>query len=244
VKLADSSYEEAWFLGFHHDIGGGSERQGLGLWPLQWMLRAAMDKGLVLDTEKERYNVLFSGEGNVFESAHASDMAMKMTDMIHYHTSKAGEMFKLYLNESSWGLLDTPRNYLEYLTKAPYVQHTKARVFLHPSTYLVFDISLSLRIQLYEWRFFRNFIRDRHLVIPENVLPWWENQTVESILKEASSVKHMRLLIYGRPAIGKSSLISRTFGKWVKSDPSSGAAPVVGAVVRILLISKAIHPCL
>ncbi|KAH8148110.1 uncharacterized protein LAJ45_07874 [Morchella importuna] len=231
VKLAGSSYEEAWFLGFHHDIGGGSERQGLGLWPLQWMLRAAMDKGLVLDTEKERYNVLFSGEGNVFESAHASEMAMKMTDMIHYHTSKVGEMFKLYLNESSWGLLDTPRNYLEYLTKAPYVQHTKARVFLHPSTYLVFDISLSLRIQLYEWRFFRNFIRDRYLVIPENVLPWWENQAVESILKEASSVEHMRLLIYGRPAIGKSSLISRTFGKWVKSDPSSGAAPAVGAVV-------------
>lgn len=218
AKSPESSYFEAWFFGYHHDIGGGNDQQGLALWPLQWILHAATEYGLVLDSGMERYNILFSGGGNVVDTPH--ELAMKMFDMIQHHSTS--ERFKLLLNETSWGFLDQPRNYLEYLTTPPYVQRTKPRVFLHPSAYLLFDISSSFRIQIYEWKYFRNFIRDRFKSIPQIVLPWWEKQTVESILRENSTVGKMRILVYGRPAAQKSSLISRTFGKWFKGAPPVG----------------------
>lgn len=173
-------------------------------------MHAATDVGLVLDNGLEQYNILFSGGTNVVDTPH--ELALKMFDMLNHHTTS--EKFKLLLNETSWGFLDQPRNYLEHLTKPPYLQSTKTRVFLHPSAYLLFDVSTSFRIQLYEWKYFRNFIRERFTSIPQIKLPWWEKQTVESILKENSTVKHMRILIYGRPGAEKSSLISRTFGKW------------------------------
>ncbi|KAH6647669.1 hypothetical protein BKA67DRAFT_694691 [Truncatella angustata] len=45
----DRSIVEAWFIGCHEDIGGGSEDDGLSLYPLQWMLLEARDCGLILD---------------------------------------------------------------------------------------------------------------------------------------------------------------------------------------------------
>ncbi|KAJ4217600.1 hypothetical protein NW759_008909 [Fusarium solani] len=39
---------EAWFLGFHADMGGGSKQDGLSLWPLQWILSEAARYGLFL----------------------------------------------------------------------------------------------------------------------------------------------------------------------------------------------------
>lgn len=189
----------------------------MALWPLQWILHAATDAGLVLDSGLERYNILFSGGDNVIDTPH--ELALKMFDMINHHND-ASEKFKLLLNETSWGFLDQPRNYVDRLTKPPYLQRTKPRVFLHPSAYLLFDVSTAFRIQIYEWKYFRTFIRDRFGSIPQVVAPWWEKQTVASILKENSAIKHMRILIYGRPAAEKSTLISRTFGKWSKGAPA------------------------
>ncbi|RSL51373.1 hypothetical protein CEP54_011455 [Fusarium duplospermum] len=40
---------EAWFLGFHADMGGGLKEDGLSLWPLQWILSEAARYGLSLE---------------------------------------------------------------------------------------------------------------------------------------------------------------------------------------------------
>ena len=45
---------QAWFLGAHLDVGGSTERDGLSLYPLQWMLLESKAKGLVLDFEEKR----------------------------------------------------------------------------------------------------------------------------------------------------------------------------------------------
>jgi hypothetical protein len=42
------SYQEAWFLGSHGDIGGANAKDGLSLYPLQWILSEAKDFGLVV----------------------------------------------------------------------------------------------------------------------------------------------------------------------------------------------------
>lgn len=205
----DSSYLEAWFFGFHHDIGGGDEAQGLALWPLQWILNAAMEYGLVLDSTVSPYEVLFSGADILIQTPH--DIAMKMYDMIQHHTAE--KSWGLRLNEPFSLMEPDPRNYFEYLTTPPYLKFIKPRVFLHPSVYLVFDVSSSFRIQVYGWKYFRSFLRDRFTTLPQTTMPWWEQQTVDSILKECPAVKHLNLLVYGRPGTGKMALIGKIFGE-------------------------------
>lgn len=203
-----SSYLEAWFFGYHHDIGGGDDVQGLALWPLQWILHAASEVGLVLDPTVDPYDTLFAGTDNVVETP--LDIAMKMYDMIQHHTSGK---WGLRLNEPHSYLEPDPRNYYDYLTTLAAKLTMRSKVFLHPSAYLIFDVSSAFRIQVYEWRYFRSFLRDRFLTLPENTVPWWEKQTVESILKENSAVKHLNLLVYGRPGTGKEAMIGTMFGK-------------------------------
>lgn len=45
------SFLQGWFLGTHADIGGANQHDGLSLYPLQWMLCEACDKGLVLGSD-------------------------------------------------------------------------------------------------------------------------------------------------------------------------------------------------
>lgn len=52
VVLAGRSFIQAWFLGAHMDMGGSSEKDGLALYPLQWILGESQSKGLVLEFEQ------------------------------------------------------------------------------------------------------------------------------------------------------------------------------------------------
>ncbi|KAG8162513.1 hypothetical protein KVR01_008278 [Diaporthe batatas] len=45
----ETSIVQAWFVGTHGDIGGGTEYDGLSLYPLQWMLLESKLYGLVLE---------------------------------------------------------------------------------------------------------------------------------------------------------------------------------------------------
>ena len=42
---------QAWFLGSHADVGGGTQYDGLALYPLQWMLLESYKLGLVMEKE-------------------------------------------------------------------------------------------------------------------------------------------------------------------------------------------------
>lgn len=48
-ELAHHSIIEAWFMGSHADMGGGSREDGLSLYPLQWMLLESRTFGLLLE---------------------------------------------------------------------------------------------------------------------------------------------------------------------------------------------------
>lgn len=47
-NLESHSLLQAWFLGTHGDIGGSCAKDGLSLYPLQWLLSECNDTGLVL----------------------------------------------------------------------------------------------------------------------------------------------------------------------------------------------------
>ena len=48
-ELSERSIVQAWFVGAHLDMGGSAERDGLALYPLQWILDESESKGLVLE---------------------------------------------------------------------------------------------------------------------------------------------------------------------------------------------------
>ena len=56
LQLSKRSIVQAWFLGAHIDIGGSAAKDGLSLYPLQWMLLESQSKGLVL-----RFDGSFAG---------------------------------------------------------------------------------------------------------------------------------------------------------------------------------------
>lgn len=49
TALLKRSIIQAWFVGAHIDIGGSAEKDGLSLYPLQWMLIESESNGLVLE---------------------------------------------------------------------------------------------------------------------------------------------------------------------------------------------------
>lgn len=48
-QLLRRSFVQAWFLGAHIDMGGSAAKDGLALYPLQWILLESRSKGLVLE---------------------------------------------------------------------------------------------------------------------------------------------------------------------------------------------------
>ena len=51
-EYPQKSYQEAWFLGSHGDMGGANAKDGLSLYPLQWILSEAKECGLVVHETK------------------------------------------------------------------------------------------------------------------------------------------------------------------------------------------------
>lgn len=64
--LAQRSIIEAWFIGSHADIGGGSQEDGLSLYPLQWMLLESRAHGLIFEPSWDNQSITEEPLGLVF----------------------------------------------------------------------------------------------------------------------------------------------------------------------------------
>lgn len=51
LPLARRSIVQAWFVGAYIDIGGSAAKDGLSLYPLQWVLIESCKKGLELESD-------------------------------------------------------------------------------------------------------------------------------------------------------------------------------------------------
>ncbi|KAI1180920.1 hypothetical protein F4777DRAFT_178821 [Nemania sp. FL0916] len=64
--LAGRSIIEAWFIGSTADIGGGSQEDGLSLYPLQWMLLESRAHGMILEPSWDNQSITEEPLGLVF----------------------------------------------------------------------------------------------------------------------------------------------------------------------------------
>ncbi|KAI5803942.1 hypothetical protein EDC01DRAFT_763093 [Geopyxis carbonaria] len=217
VISQNSNYQEAWFFGYHSDVGGGAKEQGLALWPLQWILNSAIEQGLQIDSAGTLYDVLFKGNRKFMDIP--PDTEFNMVDMTHHHNTKS---FGLRLNQPFSIMTPDPRCYFQFLNKAPF---KKSKVFIHPSTYLVFDMYSSMRVQIYQWKYFGKYLRDRSTILPPDRELWWEKQTVNKILRRPSA-DVFNLLVIGKPGKELGNIMTRIFGQSKPRNQFSLETPV------------------
>lgn len=77
-KLQDKSCIQAWFIGTHVDMDSLAERDGLALYPLQWMMLESQARGL--NFRFDSHNCGFGGRArleNPLEITDLEDDAMK-----------------------------------------------------------------------------------------------------------------------------------------------------------------------
>lgn len=54
ADLQGRSFVQAWFIGSHQDLGGGTAHDGLSLYPLQWILVESIRAGLIIRPRDEK----------------------------------------------------------------------------------------------------------------------------------------------------------------------------------------------
>jgi uncharacterized protein (DUF2235 family) len=66
---SDSRIEQVWFAGVHSNVGGGYPKQGMSLVALDWMLRAANERGLrVVGTDSDYYAEHTNADDKLYDS--------------------------------------------------------------------------------------------------------------------------------------------------------------------------------
>ena len=115
------SFIQAWFVGAHIDIGGSAARDGLTLYPLQWMLTESQGRGLVLefDTSFDNsaridnpLNIVFPPSDNLSKGVIICSFQIKinlnvdMQDLRKVHGLKQhGECYAVHIDQSNWPLV-------------------------------------------------------------------------------------------------------------------------------------------
>ncbi|KAI1622333.1 hypothetical protein EDD37DRAFT_683031 [Exophiala viscosa] len=232
---------QAWFLGSHKDLGGGTDHDGLSLYALQWILVESIRAGLVIQwNEKEalidKGNVLslvfpqYSGDAPKlggddeaeWQVKHNNGIEVSLFDLQTVHGSSAEE-------DHVHGIQITPSNVLYnshrtvFESKSGLVGYCTNGMELwddHPS--LGFCL-LDRYPRFYEQSRFKSLkkslanYRDQNVHDPEGGIPPW----LEGMQLQASGVKAFRILVCGKTGVGKSTLINKVFGVELTEESQS-----------------------
>jgi uncharacterized protein (DUF2235 family) len=145
-NLCEGSPIQAWFVGTHADIGGGTGDDGLSLYPLQWMLIECQKYGLVLKHKPERRfaNLIANPLSLVFPDAAGDSGSVKSTGSTfnpdpfqewHFEYANGVEvtMFDLRATHAHGNMQKWQSRKLQ---KRGYVAPTTHRVRLHPGHWI------------------------------------------------------------------------------------------------------------
>lgn len=114
------SFIQAWFVGAHIDIGGSAARDGLALYPLQWMLTESQGKGLVLEFDRSfdqqaaidcPLDLVFPPNDNLgkgvdmcsFQIENSLNVDMQDLRKVHGLKQHRGR-YAIHINRSTWNL--------------------------------------------------------------------------------------------------------------------------------------------
>ena len=218
------SFSQAWFMGGHSDLGGGTQHDGLSLYPFQWLLIESMKAGIIFDRDRKGDTLQlafpqFAGNLPNLESEEkiewrlkfANHMQVTMFDLASLHAaSKAESTHTIRINASS-NVFNNQRKIWNNTTKAllGYDDKQPNGTIIHPSLYTILDRNP----KMYDSGLFRlrklelSDFQERCMDDQGEMQPW-----LEGLHLQASGVKAFRILVCGKTGVGKSTLINKVFG--------------------------------
>ncbi|KAL8790123.1 MAG: hypothetical protein Q9213_000825 [Squamulea squamosa] len=222
--LSRQSLIEAWFVGAHLDIGGSAAKDGLALYPLQWMLIESRAKGLVLQFDGSFANraCIDNPLTLVFPSSEAegkgADMStftiangikIQMQDLRQVHKLPNYRIrHAVHLTKSSrWLRKKLRAPFFENAGLKGYLQDIPQGTILHPSVYLIFDEYRNVSLESRSLPFRYEIEEERSKVLTTEDVFWTQR---EQIAIEAPGA--IRILVCGNTGVGKSTLINEVFG--------------------------------
>ncbi|KAI0100067.1 hypothetical protein GGR51DRAFT_378529 [Nemania sp. FL0031] len=220
-EIGDRSFIQAWFMGTHQDVCGGSEHDGLSLYPLQWMLLESIKAGLVFKSDKSSASIMslvfpqFAGrmpDLSAEEKAHwrvkyVNGIEVTLFDLQSIQvSSKSGPdhsiRFKAGNQKSQRKIFSSHKGLLGWTSERPYGN------IIHPSVFATIDRNS----RYYDQGIFKARKRDLSAFLEciddqGNPQPW-----LEGLALQETGVNAFRILVCGKTGVGKSTLINKVFG--------------------------------
>ncbi|KAL8775566.1 MAG: hypothetical protein Q9209_000062 [Squamulea sp. 1 TL-2023] len=232
IGLLKRSFIQAWFVGAHIDMGGSSEKDGLALYPLQWMLIESQSQGLVL--EFEQLKAPWSGIDNPLRVVFPESEKEGKGRNIETFTTKNGicvrmqdlrKVHKLpdYRGRYSININSRTQFYWQRKAREIFVAREELRGYcewapqgtiIHPSVYQCLEYFVIQTLPLSKmpdehkierWR--PKMLGTRHHISNQGA---WNDDDPD--LLDNDNLKTIRILVCGNTGVGKSTLINRVFG--------------------------------
>ncbi|KAI1742854.1 hypothetical protein F4680DRAFT_445887 [Xylaria scruposa] len=222
-EIQDRSFIQAWFMGFHVDVCGGLEHDGLSLFPLQWMLLESIKAGLVLTSDRSSNTITslvfpqFAGgipDLKAEEKAHwrikyVNGIEVTLFDLQSVQVdAESGPDHSIQIkvgNNSQRNqrkIFSSDKSLIGWSLNSPYGN------IIHPSIFATLDRNA----RFYNQGVFKT--RKRELAA---FLECVDDQGIHSPWLEGISlldtgVTAFRILVCGKTGVGKSTLINKVFG--------------------------------
>ncbi|KAF4345022.1 hypothetical protein FBEOM_896 [Fusarium beomiforme] len=230
---ADMTYRsliQAWFLGTHEDMIGGTAHDGLSLYPLQWMVLESLYSGLrvnnmgdskIIDNPMALIFPQYAGnlppldgsEEIEWRLQYTNGLRISMFDLQSAHAKKSADGVEMhsikldtdcYKHAANRKVFGTDGSLKGWCDAGPYGN------MIHPSLFCILD-------RYPRYNDLKNFqllkkpisdFQDSYLVAEaDGLAPWLQGMQLE-----ASGVKAFRILVCGKTGVGKSTLINKVFG--------------------------------
>jgi GTPase SAR1 family protein len=223
TEIDNRSYIQAWFIGAHQDMGGGTQHDGLSLYALQWMLTESMKNGLVLasgrkDSGLELAFPQFAGQLPQLDGQEriewrlrmANDIRVTMFDLATLHIdTKSESTHTIRINQGGSGITHQRKIWGSKSVLRGWNKDAPYGTIIHPSLYTILDRNP----KMYDTGLFKirkNELSDyqERCIDDQGALQPW----LEGLHLQASGVKAFRILVCGKTGVGKSTLINKVFG--------------------------------
>lgn len=231
-EMNGRSFVQAWFLGYHPDLIGGTQHDGLSLYPLQWILIEAMLVGLAFSSdvaEKTAASMenplsltfpqyagdtpdLSRAEKIQWEIQFVNNIKISMFDLQSMHVAKpnAEEASHAIHFETVGAFHNAPR---KIFTREGLVGWNKEHSFgtiIHPSAFCILDRNQRY-LEQNRFKPYKESLADFEVNCmrgdAQGMAPWMQDSQLL-----ASGVKAFRILVCGKTGVGKSTLINKVFG--------------------------------